>query len=117
MPVSQCTCSALRCRKQLSLAGSPLLCPGAQAVLLPGLGCCGTSSRCGKTGVADVSATCFCVIWLPVQRAGSCLAADIITYDPACLKQAPYTLEVVSIPPVFANRVSLSLAARYLHDH
>ncbi len=59
----------------------------------------------------------FAFFWLPVLRAGSCLAADIITYDPACLKQAPYTLEVVSIPPVFANRVSLSLAARYLHDH
>ena len=45
--------------------------------------------------------------------AGPCLAADIITYDPACLKQAPYTLDVVSIPPVFANRVSVCLAACY----
>ena len=49
-------------------------------------------------------------------NAGPCLAADIITYDPACLKQAPYMLEVVSIPPVFANRVSVCMAACYLHS-
>ena len=55
------------------------------------------------------------VSWPPVLSAGPCLAADIITYNPACLKQAPYTLEVVSIPPVFANRVSSCLAACYPH--
>ena len=56
------------------------------------------------------------VSWLPVLIAGPCLAADIITYDPACLQQAPYTLEVVSIPPVFANKVSGCLAACYPHS-
>ena len=60
-------------------------------------------------------ATWSSVPWRPGLSAGTCLAADIITYDPACLKQAPYTLEVVSIPPVFANRVSVCLAASYPH--
>ena len=90
-----------------------LLSPCPQAVLQPGLGWCCNSSRRVRAGVADVSATCCSVSWLPVLSAGPCLAADIITYNPTCLKQAPYTLDVVSIPPVFANRVSVCLAACY----
>ena len=89
--------------------------PSPEAVLLPGLWCCCKSSRRLEAGVADVPAACLSVSWLPVLIAGRCLAADIITYDPACLKEAPYTLEVVSIPPVFANRVSVCLAARCPH--